>query len=217
MSIHSEKTVQKARKLRERHLSYKEIGKKLGIPSSTVRRWCFGIKAGKGISLLEIQRNKRIRREIIGEERNFLENFDIKKIDKHQAKLLACILYWCEGSKYPGETRMCFTSSDEGMMKVFIFLLRRGFKIDEEKFRVHLQIHKTQDFENLRKYWSELLGIAKTQFIKPTVTMPTGNRHRRGYKGTCTLRYNDYRILLKLTAFYGKLSLMVDYKLGGVA
>jgi len=210
MGIHSEKTVQKARELREKHLSYKEIGEKLGIPSSTVRRWCFGIKAGKGTSLSEIQRNKKIRREIIDEERKFLKNFDIKKIGQNQAKLLASILYWCEGSKYPGETRMCFTSSDEGMMKVFIFLLRKGFKIDEKKFRVHLQIHNAQDFENLREYWSELLGIDESQFIKPTITMPTGNRHRRGYKGTCTLRYNDYRILLKLTALFRKLSLMVD-------
>ncbi len=209
MGIHSEKTVQKARELREKHLSYKEIGKKLGIPSSTIRRWCFGIKAGKGISLSEIRRNKRIRWEIIDEERKFLKNFDIKKIDKHQAELLASILYWCEGSKYPGETRTCFTSSDERMIKVFIFLLRKGFKIDEEKFRVHLQIHKTQDLENLREYWSGLLGIAESQFIKPTVTAPTGNRHRRGYRGACTLRYNDYRILLKLTTLYGKLSLMI--------
>ena len=78
MGIHSEKTVQKARELREKHLSYKEIGEKLGIPSSTVRRWCFGIKAGKGTSLSEIQRNKKIRREIIDEERKFLKM--VKKV-----------------------------------------------------------------------------------------------------------------------------------------
>ncbi len=206
MGIHSEETVQKARKLRRQHWSYREIGKRLGIPTSTIRRWCFGMKAGKGASQEEMRRNERIRERIIGEEKELLKNFDIKRIDKSRLKLLASILYWCEGSKYPGETRMCFTTSDEEMMRVFIFLLRKGFKLDEKKFRVHLQVHKTHNLEKLRRFWSNLLKIPESQFIKPTITTPTGNRHRRNYKGTCTLRYNDYRILLKLIAIYKDLS-----------
>lgn len=208
MRIYSDKIVQRARQLRKKNFSYREIGKIFNIPSSTVRKWCFDIQAGRGRSLKEIKKNEKIRRKFFREGKNFIKRLNLDKISQDQARLFASLLYWCEGTKYPIETRVNFVNSNAQMMKMFIQLLRKGFDLDEKKFRAHLQIHSNHNFENLRKYWSKLLNISETQFIKPTITKPTGNRHRNDYKGTCTLRYYDYRILLRLSAIYENFALV---------
>lgn len=207
MRIYSDRVVREAQELRRQNLSYREIERLLKVPNTTIiRKWCFEIKAGKGRSLQGIKRSEKLRRRIIKREEGFVKRLTTE-IDRDKAKLLASILYWCGGTKYPVVSGVRFVNSDEQMMKTFIYLLRKGFNLDEKKFRVHLQIHDTHDFEELRKHWSNLLDISKDQFIKPTVTNPTGNRRRKNYKGTCTLRYHDYRALLKLTAIYKNLAL----------
>lgn len=210
MKIYSDKIVQKARRLRKKNFSYREIGKILNISDSTIRKWCFDIQAGKGSSLREIRRNEKIRREIFRKGKRFIKRLNFDKISQEQARLLVSLLYWCEGAKYPVETRVNFVNSNEQMMKTFIQLLRKGFDLDEKKFRAHLQIHDTHDFMKLRKYWSKLLNISEAQFIKPTITKPTGNRHRNNYKGTCTLRYYDCQILLRLSAIYENFALVLS-------
>jgi len=208
MSVYSNRIIQKARKLRKQNFSYREIGKILNVPDTAVGRWCFKIKAGKGHFLREIKRNQKIRREITKKERAFIKA-KANKINQGEAKLLAALLYWCEGSKYPTASRVDFVNSDERMMKTFIFLLRKGFNLNEKKFRVHLQIHDTHNFEKIKQLWSKLLGIPEKQFLKPTITKPTGKRHRDNYNGTCTLRYHDYRISLRLIAIYENLALII--------
>lgn len=213
MTIYSEKVIRKARKLRKQDFSYKEIAKILKVPDTAVGRWCFGTKGGRGHSLREVKRNEELRKQITRDEEEFVKN---KKgsIDDEEARFLASLLYWCEGSKYPTASRIDFVNSDARMIKTFIWLLRKGFSLDEKKFRVHLQTHGTHNLEELKKYWAEVLDISKRQFIKPTVTKPTGGRHRKDYKGTCTLRYYDYRVALKLIAIYETLALTVPETTG---
>ena len=97
---------------------------------------------------------------------------------------------------------MSFTTTDVEMLKMFLFLLRRGFELKEEKFRVYLQFHQDQDREELFNFWSKELGIPKIQFIKPSVTVKKGGRYRREYLGTCSVRYNDQSIILRLMGIY---------------
>jgi len=127
-------------------------------------------------------------------------NFD--EIDKNKAKLYAALLYWCEGSKYPASTALNFTTSDMKMQKLFLSLLRKGFDPVESKFRVWLQFHSDQDRQKIFRYWSTTLRIPLSQFIKPKITNKNGNRYRRIYHGTCSLKYNDYSIILRLTGIY---------------
>ena len=100
MKVYSEGVVKKARRLRRQDLSYGEIGNLLKVSNTTIRRWCFGIEAGKGRSLKGIKRNKNIREQIVKKE-ELLFNGLGKTIDRGKAKLLASIFYWCEGAKYP--------------------------------------------------------------------------------------------------------------------
>ncbi len=131
-----------------------------------------------------------------------LDPINIGKINKTDARLYAAILYWCEGSKYPASTALNFTTTDLKMQKLFLGLFRKGFDPDESKFRIWLQFHSDQSKENLFKYWSTNLRIPISQFMKPSITDKKGGRYRRVYRGTCSLRYADYSMILRLMGIY---------------
>ena len=124
------------------------------------------------------------------------------EINRDRAKFIAAMLYGCEGSKYPATSGISFANSDPYLIVTFISLLRKSFDLDESKFYIHLQVHSTHDYLEIRKFWSDILNISEKRFIKPTTRIPRGGKHRKNYMGTCTVRYEDYRIQLSLLGIY---------------
>jgi len=190
MKFYDKNLVKRARQLRKQDLSSKKIAKKLGVSDSTILRWCYDIKPTKKNAFSEYQ--IKIYNTIEERAKEAFKNF---KLNIDNAKLLATILYYCEGSRYPLANYVCFTNSDPDIIKLFIKLFRLGFKLDGSKFRVHLQLHSTHNEAQIRKYWSQLLKIDEKQFYKSTITSPTNRMKRHNYKGTCSIRYYDFRIL----------------------
>lgn len=181
--------------------SVAKISKELQKSSSNVSRWCR--------KTLEITNSKKLSPQEKRRKEYFdLDKIDIGELDITKCRLLASILYWCEGAKYPSTGELAFTSSDETMQKVFIKLLRKAYpqEIDEKRFRVMLQIPSTYNIEETKKYWSNLLEIPISQFYNPYITKTQGSRYRKTYMGTCGLRYHDYRILLRLMGIYNQLA-----------
>lgn len=191
--------VQKIKAIRTNEkISFRELGKRFGIPSSTIRNWCPGTTGNRWDSL--IINNERRRKEIKDSETEVIPK--TSSLTRNQAKFIAGILYGCEGSKYPAHRGVAFANSDPGLVLLFLKLLRKAFDLNESKFCVHLQIHSTHDYQFLKRTWSNLLGIPESQFIKPTIKTPRGGKHRSYYIGTCTVRYRDYRIQLKLIGIF---------------
>lgn len=195
---HLPEVVERARELRRQKLSFYEIGRMLDIHNSTIRHWCYDL----GIDRHESRRiNNEFRRKKIREQ-------DIKlvpsmvAISSEQARIFAAMLYGCEGAKYPSTTVMSFVNSDPNLIKTFVALIRKGFIIDEKKFRIQLQVHTSHDLETVRNYWSKLLDIPEKQFIRSTITTPHGKMRRQNYIGTCGLRYLDYRVQLRLLGIF---------------
>lgn len=195
---YTEDTVEKARKLRMEGSSFKKISKDLGLSHSTAHRWCLDIKSHNKCFLDHCE----IREKLEKSEEKIVKNL---KKNRDYAKLITSLLYWAEGTKYPHSSSVSFSNSDPQMIKTFIFFLRKGFKLNESKFRVHLQIHTTHDKKEIFNFWSKLLQIPLSNFWKPTITKPTKKAKRRDYFGTCTLRYHDYKILLKIMGIYKKI------------
>jgi len=193
--------VNRARELRrQKKLSFEAIGRLLHIHSSTIRNWCHDLPINRHETLRinnELRRIKVKKRDI-----NVVPL--PQSISSEQARLFAALLYGCEGCKYPSSSTVSFVNSDPQLSKTFISLLRKGFVLKEAKFRVHLQIHTTHDFENVKEFWSNLLNIPKSQFIKPTITVPRGKMRRQHYMGTCSIRYIDYKIILRLMGIFEK-------------
>ena len=195
MEFHDKKTVEKARQARRNGLSLRAIEKLLNVPSSTVSKW-----------VRDIQSNNRFYKKarIFETENKNKEVYIFKKysVDKNQAKMLLSLLYWCEGSKYPSTNCVAFSNSDHIMMKTFIELLRKGFTLEEQKLRVRLQLHSTHNVDKENSFWSTLLKIPLSQFGKPTITTPKNKRKRLNYRGTCTIKYYDVKLLLQITGIY---------------
>ncbi len=192
--------IEKALSLRTRYkYSFAQLQKITGIPASTIRNWCKNEFIGARRDTL-LNTNFRKRNSIKQSEIKSLKNFNY--LNKNAAKILASIIYWCEGSKYPSTNKLDLTNSDPLLLETFIKLLRSGFTLNESKFRVKLQIHSGQNFSKLKTYWSNILDIPASQFMKPTVTIANGKKRRKDYMGTCTIRYSDYTIQLKLIGIY---------------
>lgn len=199
MRRYPEKLIKKIKEYRVRNkLSFKELERIFHIPDTTIRNWCKGTVSNKWEYL--IVRNERRRNSLKNSEISVVPKID--KINKKQAKFLASLLYGCEGAKYPATNRVAFSNSDPKLILTFLKLLKKGFDLDNNKFSIHLQIHSDQNFEELRKKWASILSMPETQFFKPTITTPRGRKHRDNYIGTCTLKYRDYIIQLKLLGIF---------------
>lgn len=200
MKRHSEKDILKVKKLRfEKKYSYAHISRLTGIPETTLGHW---FRQDERLPRNEsiLQKYSKKRADIKKSETTIIKH--LSEIHVDTAKILTAIIYWCEGSKYPASNALTFVNSDPELVKVFVLLLRRAFTLDESKFTVHLQIHTSHDFEKTKLFWSNLLNIDSRAFIKPTVTIPRGKKHREVYYGTCTIKYYDFRLLLKLMGIY---------------
>ena len=193
--------IQKIKELRKKEkLTFRELERKVGIPASTIRNWCDDVVGTRWDKILLA--NEKKREEIRNSENEIVPS--CKSFSKTEAKFLAGILYGCEGSKYPASKGVSFANSEPKLILAFLRILRTAFDLDEKRIRLHLQTHTTQDYEKLKDFWSKLLNLPKTCFIKPTLTKPKGSKHRNNYLGTCTLRYGDYNIQLKLLGIFKK-------------
>jgi hypothetical protein len=196
--------IEKAKELRKKEgYSFAQLQRITGIPATTIRNWCADDIRGTKWDTLLIT-NQRKRQELKLSEINELDS--LKKIDTVNAKLFISLLYWCEGTKYPASNKIEFVNSDPHLIHLFTNLLREAFPLDESKFRIHVQIHDVQNFTEIKNFWSQLLKIPISQFTKPTITKIKGGKHRKEYFGTCAIRYNDYRILLKIIGIYEEFS-----------
>ena len=192
--------IENAKILRKKeHYSFAQLHKLTGIPATTIRNWCAADVLGSKWDTLLIT-NERKRKELKASETNILSS--LKDIDCTNAKIFAALLYWCEGTKYPANNKVEFSNSDPALQRLFITLLRKGFHLDETKFRIHLQIHDTHNYEEIKRFWSDLLKVPNTKFIKPTITIRKGGKHKKEYFGTCAVRYIDFRVQLKLIGIY---------------
>lgn len=206
--------VKKALELRKNGYSYEEISKKLDIAKSTACLWCNKVILDKkarerivrrstmGIikakELLKTRRNK-----IIKEIKDKADLYLLQsKFDKKINKLLCSFLYWAEGEK--NSNSVTFINSDSLMIKCFLTLFRLSFKLDEKKFRALIHLHEYHNETEIKNYWSKITNIPLSQFLKSYLKSHTKKTIRKGYKGTISVRYYDYKIALELGLIYNK-------------
>ncbi len=196
------KLVEVVQSLSESGLRNYEIAKKLNKSTSNISRWCRKAKEITKPSLDSSYQEKS--------RYQLLTSYPIivDSEDKNLAMIILATLYWCEGAKYPGSNRVDFVSSDENMQITFIKLFRSVFKdnLEESKFRVMLQLHESHNIKQSINYWSKLLSIPTNQFLNPHITKGKQTRYRHIYRGTCSLRYYDYKILLKISGCFSQIS-----------
>ncbi len=197
---------EKARELRRSGHSFKEVGLELGIARSTVSVWTRSeelneaarlrlrersdLGRAKGVRTMNLKRQAVL--EDIDSKCGVLINKDYQ-IDEY--KLLLAALYWGEGAKT--DSRLAFINSDPGMIKTYLWLLRKCFEINESRLKCRLHLHEYHNRKAMILFWSKVTGIPKTNFSiynKPH----TGINKKPGYKGCLSIRYGDSRILKEI-------------------
>lgn len=193
---------EKAINLREKGFSLNEIHKETGVSKSVISGWVRNVILDKSAQkrllgkiklgqFVSAERKKAKTEEKIKNYQNqALKELGSLKINKITAKIICSLMYWCEGSKSPFNG-VNFINSEPSLIKNFLYLLRKGFDIDESKFRLCIHLHQYHNPQKQINFWSEITGIPKRQFIKPFFKKNTGKRIKKDYPGCLSIRYQN--------------------------
>ncbi|MDP3758171.1 MAG: hypothetical protein Q8Q86_00475, partial [Candidatus Daviesbacteria bacterium] len=74
-------------------------------------------------------------------------------------------------------------------------LLRKCYKIDEEKLRIRLHLHYYHRIKTAKKFWSDLLKIPLDKFGKIYIKKRSKRkRFRKNFMGICFINYLDSNV-----------------------
>lgn len=88
------------------------------------------------------------------------------------------------------------------MIKIFMFLFRLSFNIDESKFRILMHLHEYHNEEKQKEFWSNLTKIPQSQFTKTYWKPHTKKRKRENYPGCIRVGYYSAHVARQLYAWY---------------
>jgi len=172
----------RAQALRSKGQSIGEIAHELKVSKGSVSLWC------RDIQLSPRQIEALDRKMLYGSYRGRIIAAQLKKQEKavrvlrmqnEGRGLLSAItsrdffvfglgLYWGEGTK---NGRVKFTNSNPILIKLFIRWVQEIWKIPttELTFLILINLKHKHRLPEVLKYWSGILHVAESQFIKPTL------------------------------------------------
>lgn len=169
--------------------SLRQIGEAHGLSRGSVAQWMdkYGLKRRNLSEALYCYYNQE-------------ERFKIRELSPYEQKLkiIGALLYWCEGTHKTHST-LAFTNTDLNMLLLWKKFLLRVCKLRPDKVRVRLYLHKDQDGEGLRRYWSQALDIPLSQFEGVSYTNKVSTK--QGYKGTVKIRVHNVKLLQQVQSW----------------
>ena len=196
----------KARMLRRKGKSFREVARELNIAVSTAHLWAKNVELSlkqkeslkqKSLIALQISRKKAQRLKKNKYTKEVERNLEIgikmvgEKMSKREYLLIGASLYWAEGFKR--DNRLGFANSDPTMIKLILFWLTEILNIDRDDIRlsVGININFKDNVEEIEKYWSDITGISLNQFNKPffqKTTLKRNYSNRGEYHGVLRIR-----------------------------
>lgn len=137
------------------------------------------------------------------------ECFKIANLSPNEGllKKIALVLYWCEGTnkryREKKPSTLAFTNTDIDMLKIWLKFLHVVCSLRSNKIKVRLHLHKNQDGEKLKKYWSCALNIPLNQFENISYTKK--NSTYEGYKGTVKIKVHNIKLYQLVQEWIGEL------------
>lgn len=197
-----------AESLRRDGKTYGEIRATLGlpIPKSTLSDWCKTIELS-GLEQVRLEANKlrneergrfiahaitrKHRQEYLASVQQRVAHLPELLKDKNVAKIALGMLYLGEGSKSSRKACVELANSDPAIIRLFLYLLRTHYLLDESKFRCTIQCRADQDTKALEEFWLGVVGISKPQFYRTRIDMRTVGKAsgKPEYKGVCVITY----------------------------
>ena len=116
-------------------------------------------------------------------------------------------LYWGEGDKKSGNM-VAVTNSDPNILRVVANFYRKYLNLDESKLGIKLFTYKDINMDSAIKFWSELLGVPRKQFIKVQTLESRARLTKTKLKyGICTLYCSNTEFHIKIMEWIRLLSL----------
>lgn len=202
---YSPKIRERARQLRQAGQTYSEIIAELGgdIPKNTISSWVRDIKltAEQRTRIKQKEREAGARgRQKAAEWHREQKRARLQAAEDWAAPiaqrasensdvlmLMAAALWLGEGEKR--DDVLAIANSDPRIIKGWLELLRRTFKIDDEKLACQIHISQGMPEPELKEFWSGVTGIPLDRFHKTYVDMRVKSLRHEGYKGVCRVLY----------------------------
>lgn len=220
----------KAINLRKQGKSIRDIEKILGIPRSTLSGWLKNIKLN--ISQYKVLENKnkealiKARKKAVvwhnqqkSNRLKYAENEAdtvLSKIKNTQEiiELSLALLYLGEGSKKSPTTSI--GNSDPLILKFFLNIILKVYKINIQKIRFDLHIRADQNPTIIKSYWSKELKAPLDRFRTISIDKRTvGRSSYSNYKGVCVINCGNVAVQRKLVYIGRKFCENIIENLGG--
>ncbi len=199
----------KAKKLRLRGYSVKELHRILGVSKGTVSRWIQNIKLSnkaqnrllhnytKGQIASQKTIKEKTRQKNIQADNFAEDSLSRASFTKADLSVVCAMIYFCEGNKSL-QSLVAFTNSDPDLVANFVYLFRNSFDLDERKFRVLMHLHKYHNEQVQKSFWSKITKIPQKQFNRSYLKPNSGKYKKEGYQGCIKIHYMDVSIARKL-------------------
>jgi lambda repressor-like predicted transcriptional regulator len=168
----------RALELRKAGWSFKMIEAETGVPRSTLSGWLryvevlkyhpavrqrtlVGQRAAVAANKRRLQAlQEKVRDDAIHEMRELFAT----GVTDRELFLIGLTLYWAEGGKTSGQVSIA--NSDPAIIKTFVLWVERCLKLGRAHLRANVHTHPDVDPDEAETYWSEIIGIPRSQFYK---------------------------------------------------
>ena len=207
--------MRKARKLRERGFSIKQITNVLNVSKSSVSNWVRDIKLSKH-ALANIEKRLQLGREHAREAR--LENILNQRsalYEKCRAEILPLSTrdLWIAGLMlYAGEGRKVWnvssqpielTNSEPGILRIFLNFLTKVCNVHRNEINIRLFLYSDINLKKAENFWTRELNIPLRQFQRSFIKQSYSNpsRTRRSKYGTAHIVLYNAELYRKILAW----------------
>jgi len=191
---------EKAINFRKRGYSYGMISKELELAKSTLSNWLQKVPYTPNKEVLKRIGEARMRmaatkrKQVVDDIRAMkkLAERDLGRLSKRDLFLLGIGLYLGDGSKTYENIRV--RNSNPEIIKIAAKWFREicGFK--DENFKACVHLYPDTDIQKTMTYWSGIIGVPKSQFMKTQVDRrndKSGKKKRKLPYGTLHLQINS--------------------------
>jgi len=201
--------------LRKEGRSIRDIEKTLSVARSTLSGWLCDVELSKKqkeqlhkkwlaalakarSKAAELNKNNRLKRMRVIEQdaKNFVSDI---VINKKLGEIIFSIFYLAEGTKAQRGT-VEIASTNPKILVTLLKLFRYLYSPQESRLRCRLNLRLDQSERKLKSYWSKILQIPKSQFIKTQFDKRTIKPTFKNYKGVCSLYYCDTNLQKRIIA-----------------
>ena len=194
------KDKEKAIALRGKGLSYSQIKNELGISKSTLSGWLKDMPLSperlKQLKNTDVQIEKtratKLKTKLARRQKVYESIAQDIQSSKDMQFVSGFYLYWGEGTK-TSEYTIALTNSDPAIINCFVVWLDI-LGVSRDDLRIKLHLYNDQNENELKKFWSHVTGISKSQYYKTYVK--ESHADRKTYKGmfpygTCAVMYHN--------------------------